>query len=85
MADETTDICDESLSGRSRQEMAARIGINDNKAGMEGLDKEKINRIILNASKGMINQYNNKSCYKSQTDPDSDVTNFKYFKNILKT
>ncbi|XP_067948294.1 DNA polymerase kappa-like [Watersipora subatra] len=32
--------------------MAARIGLNDNKAGMEGLDKEKINKIIYEASKG---------------------------------
>ena len=30
----------------------SRIGLNDNKAGMEGLDKAKINRIILEASKG---------------------------------
>ena len=29
-----------------------RIGLNDNKAGMEGLDKAKINQIILEASKG---------------------------------
>ncbi|MBN3290983.1 POLK polymerase, partial [Polypterus senegalus] len=28
------------------------MAVNDNKAGMEGLDKEKINRIILEASKG---------------------------------
>uniref|UniRef100_A0A4W3GEK8 UmuC domain-containing protein n=1 Tax=Callorhinchus milii TaxID=7868 RepID=A0A4W3GEK8_CALMI len=28
------------------------IALNDNKAGMEGLDKEKINKIILEASKG---------------------------------
>lgn len=30
----------------------SRIGLNDNKAGMEGLDKTKINQIILEASKG---------------------------------
>lgn len=29
-----------------------RIGLNDNKAGMEGLDKAKINQIILEASRG---------------------------------
>ncbi|KAF4803020.1 DNA polymerase kappa [Turdus rufiventris] len=29
-----------------------RMGLNDNKAGMEGLDKEKINRIIMEATKG---------------------------------
>ena len=30
----------------------SRIGLNDNKAGMEGLDKARINQIILDASKG---------------------------------
>ncbi|XP_068952342.1 DNA polymerase kappa isoform X1 [Petaurus breviceps papuanus] len=29
-----------------------RMGLNDNKAGMEGLDKEKINKIIMEATKG---------------------------------
>lgn len=29
-----------------------RMLLNDNKAGMEGLDKDKINQIILEASKG---------------------------------
>lgn len=32
-----------------------RMGLNDNKAGMQGLDKEKINKIIMEASKvGLI-------------------------------
>ncbi len=30
----------------------SRIGLNSHKAGMEGLDKDKINEIILEASKG---------------------------------
>ncbi|XP_048477184.1 DNA polymerase kappa [Rhincodon typus] len=30
----------------------SRMALNDNKAGMEGLDKEKINKIIMEASKG---------------------------------
>ncbi|NXK92785.1 POLK polymerase, partial [Formicarius rufipectus] len=29
-----------------------RMGLNDNKAGMQGLDKEKINQIIMKATKG---------------------------------
>ncbi|XP_041869041.1 DNA polymerase kappa isoform X3 [Corvus kubaryi] len=29
-----------------------RVGLNDNKAGMQGLDKEKINKIIMDATKG---------------------------------
>ncbi|XP_077203486.1 DNA polymerase kappa isoform X2 [Paroedura picta] len=29
-----------------------RMGLNDNKAGMQGLDKEKINKVIMEASKG---------------------------------
>ena len=28
--------------------------LNDNKAGMEGLDREKINQIIFDASKGNL-------------------------------
>lgn len=28
-----------------------RVGLNDNKAGMQGLDKEKINKIIMEATK----------------------------------
>ncbi|KAL2092389.1 hypothetical protein ACEWY4_012187 [Coilia grayii] len=32
--------------------MLSRMGLNDNKAGMEGLDREKINKIILETSKG---------------------------------
>lgn len=31
-----------------------RMGLNDNKAGMEGLDKEKINRIIMEATKVVL-------------------------------
>ena len=30
----------------------SRIGLNDHKAGMEGLDRDRINQIILDASKG---------------------------------
>ena len=36
----------------------SRIGLNDHKAGMDGLDKAKINQIILEASKGS-RYYNN--------------------------
>ena len=36
----------------------SRIGVNTHKAGMEGLDKAKINQIILEASKGS-SYYNN--------------------------
>lgn len=31
--------------------LVSRMGLNDNKAGMEGLDREKINKIILETSK----------------------------------
>ena len=30
----------------------SRMGLNDNKAGMEGLDKDHINRVMMEASKG---------------------------------
>ncbi|XP_043563330.1 DNA polymerase kappa [Chiloscyllium plagiosum] len=46
-AKETTDSSDLSDGG-----ILSRMALNDNKAGMEGLDKEKINKIILEASKG---------------------------------
>ncbi|XP_070599295.1 DNA polymerase kappa isoform X1 [Erythrolamprus reginae] len=36
----------------SREGLLLRMGLNDNKAGMQGLDKEKINKIIMEASKG---------------------------------
>lgn len=35
----------------SREGLLLRMGLNDNKAGMQGLDKEKINKIIMEASK----------------------------------
>ena len=34
-------------------DMVQRMQLNDNKAGMEGLDKDRINQIIHEASKGM--------------------------------
>ncbi|XP_054842201.1 DNA polymerase kappa [Eublepharis macularius] len=39
-------------STSSRAELLLRMGLNDNKAGMQGLDKEKINKVIMEASKG---------------------------------
>ncbi|XP_076853770.1 DNA polymerase kappa isoform X2 [Brachyhypopomus gauderio] len=35
-----------------RESILSRMAINDNKAGMEGLDRDKINKIILESSKG---------------------------------
>lgn len=35
----------------SGADLLSRIALNDNKAGMEGLDRDKINKIILEASK----------------------------------
>ncbi|XP_030701827.1 DNA polymerase kappa isoform X1 [Globicephala melas] len=35
-----------------KDDLLLRVGLNDNKAGMEGLDKEKINKIIMEATKG---------------------------------
>ncbi|XP_023446923.1 DNA polymerase kappa isoform X2 [Dasypus novemcinctus] len=34
-----------------KDDLLLRMGLNDNKAGMEGLDKEKINKIIMEATK----------------------------------
>ncbi|XP_015275851.1 PREDICTED: DNA polymerase kappa [Gekko japonicus] len=36
----------------SQEGLLLRMGLNDNKAGMQGLDKEKINKVIMEASKG---------------------------------
>lgn len=36
-----------------------RMRLNDNKAGMDGLDKEKINQVILEASKGIYTELKN--------------------------
>ncbi|OWK09234.1 POLK, partial [Cervus elaphus hippelaphus] len=38
-------------SDNYRDDLLLRMGLNDNKAGMEGLDKEKINKIIMEATK----------------------------------
>ncbi|KAF5913636.1 DNA polymerase kappa isoform X1 [Diceros bicornis minor] len=35
-----------------KDDLLLRMGLNDNKAGMEGLDKDKINKIIMEATKG---------------------------------
>ncbi|XP_042797130.1 DNA polymerase kappa isoform X1 [Panthera leo] len=35
-----------------KDDLLLRMGLNDNKAGMEGLDKEKINKIIMEATRG---------------------------------
>jgi DNA polymerase kappa len=34
-----------------KDNLLLRVGLNDNKAGMEGLDKEKINKIIMESTK----------------------------------
>lgn len=38
---------------RENSSLMNRMRLNDNKAGMDGLDKEKINQVILEASKGI--------------------------------
>uniref|UniRef100_A0A672NDX2 Uncharacterized protein n=1 Tax=Sinocyclocheilus grahami TaxID=75366 RepID=A0A672NDX2_SINGR len=40
------------VSSSSGADLLSRIALNDNKAGMEGLDRDKINKIILETSKG---------------------------------
>ncbi|NXY43092.1 POLK polymerase, partial [Ceuthmochares aereus] len=39
-------------TGSCNDDVLLRMGLNDNKAGMQGLDKEKINKIIMEATKG---------------------------------
>ena len=51
-ADPETPPTSSSSSSSSSSALMSRIGLNSHKAGMEGLDKAKINQIILEASKG---------------------------------
>ncbi|KAM8984864.1 DNA polymerase kappa isoform 2-T5 [Ara ararauna] len=46
--DDTKKACNSSCNDG----VLLRMGLNDNKAGMQGLDKEKINKIIMEATKG---------------------------------
>ena len=41
----------------------SRMALNDNKAGMEGLDKERINQIIYEASKGIVHGFEGSISY----------------------
>ncbi|XP_054905247.1 DNA polymerase kappa [Poeciliopsis prolifica] len=41
-----------SVGSAKEKKLLSRMALNDNKAGMEGLDRDKINRIIMEASKG---------------------------------
>ena len=39
---------------RNEESILSRMKLNDNKAGMDGLDRDRINQIIYEASKGMF-------------------------------
>ena len=57
----------------------SRIGLNDCKAGMKGLDKAKINEIILEASKGS-------KFYNNEVEKERQVsTRIKYMMERMKT
>lgn len=43
----------------SQAGLLLRMGLNDNKAGMQGLDKEKINKVIMEASKVCLLAFSN--------------------------
>ena len=58
----------EGSSSSNEAAPVSRIGLNIHKAGMEGLDKERINEIILNASKG--SKY-----YENEVKKEAQVTN----------
>ena len=57
----------DSCSSNEAAAPLSRMGLNVHKAGMEGLDKERINEIILNASKG--SKY-----YENEVKKESQVT-----------
>ncbi len=48
--------------GQAESQLVSRMLLNDNKAGMEGLDREKINQIIYEASKGIPTEYFEPTC-----------------------
>lgn len=58
----------EGSSNSNEAAPVSRIGLNIHKAGMEGLDRERINEIILNASKG--SKY-----YENEVKKEAQVTN----------
>lgn len=57
----------EGSSSSNEAAPVSRIGLNIHKAGMEGLDRERINEIILNASKG--SKY-----YENEVKKEAQVT-----------
>ena len=57
----------EGSSSSNEAALVSRIGLNIHKAGMEGLDRERINEIILNASKG--SKY-----YENEVKKEAQVT-----------
>jgi len=57
----------EGTSSSNEAAPVSRIGLNIHKAGMEGLDRERINEIILNASKG--SKY-----YENEVKKETQVT-----------
>lgn len=58
-----------SLGRDGSNQLMSRMQLNDNKAGMEGLDKVVINQIIYEASKGSENAcYCNDEFFKSIFD-----------------
>lgn len=64
-------MCDstskQAASSKEDSPPLSRIGLNSNKAGMDGVDREKINQIILQASKG--SKY-----YQNEVRKDHEIT-----------
>lgn len=58
-------MCESTLEGGSPP--LSRIGLNSNKAGMEGLDRDRINQVILQASKGSM-------YYKNEVRKDQEIS-----------
>lgn len=51
--------------------IVSRMALNDNKAGMEGLDREKINKIIMEASKVFSAVHSNLPLYLWVNDQET--------------
>lgn len=61
------EVQDDGGSGVECTPPMSRIGLNDHKAGMEGLDRDRINQIILDASKGS-------KFYKNEVQKEKQVS-----------
>lgn len=64
------------VNGKS-EGLLSRMALNDNKAGMEGLDRDKINKIIMELSKVNTYEHSGRHVCVSCLDPISHAFSLK--------